>query len=145
MKNLFILLFSIFALNIASAQQTNAVKPADNPEARAATDKLVAKYDLTADQAKMVYKAQVRKAKNMAEIAPLMNTDLTTYYKKLAALQQGSLNSIRKVLRTQAQIDIFNKTAVEVRKAKNVKRKELMVQGKKEEEIQQLLLDVYQE
>lgn len=151
MKN--ILLFSVFLFLLghnSSAQQAAVAVPtevadATKAAAQAATDQLAAKYSLSADQAKKMYAVQLRKLGNIAEVAPLRQTDPAKFLAKSNAIQTGTLGSIQRILNSKEQLAIFQRTQSEVRVLKAAKRKELLTQKVATLEIDTALLDIYQE
>lgn len=143
---------ALFFLTTAavSAQQTETKPSAGNPSAnestaREATDKLITKYTLNADQAKGMYTIQQRKLRNLGEIAPLQTSNRTLYLSKLENLQKGTLSSIRRLLRTKEQVDLYNKTQADTRILRATKRKELTSKNLSKDDLQAALLEVYAE
>lgn len=133
---------------VSAWSQSAPAQPAassNDPAARAATDALVAKYNLNADQAKQMYTIQARKQRNLAQIADLKTSDPALYQTKMKSVQTGTLASIRRILKTKEQVDLFEKTKVEVRNQRAIKQKELMGKGAKKAEIEAALLDIYAE
>lgn len=136
-----------------SAQKIEAKPPAtngnavsqDDAVAREAAEKLAAKYSLNADQAKQVYTIEQRKQRNLAEIEPLKTSDRSRYLAKLESLQKGTLNSIKRTLRTKEQLDLFQSTQADVRTKRAEKRKELLLAKSPKEDIQAVLLEIYEE
>ncbi len=152
MKQLFVLaLFLMLASANASAQKVEA-KPVpsstsspNDAAAREATEKLVTKYSLNADQAKEMYNIQQRKLRNMNEITPLQTSNRSKYLSKLESLQRGTLASIRRILRSKEQVDLYQKTQSEVRTQRAEKRKELAGKNLPKEDVQAALLEIYAE
>jgi len=136
-----------------SAQKVEAKPPAsaeknaslNDAAARAATEQLVAKYTLNADQAKQVYAIQQRKQRNMAEIEPLKITDRSLYLAKLESLQKGTLTSLRRVLHTREQLELYQKTQADVRVKRAEKRQELAKAKAAKDDIRAAILDIYEE
>lgn len=152
MKQLLALAFFLMVVSVgASAQKVEAKPPSDNADspadavAREATDKLVAKYTLDADQAKQMYTVQQRKQRNLGQIAPLQTSNRSLYLAKLESVQKGTLASIRRILRTKEQVDLYQKTQTEVRTQRAVKRKELTGKNTSKEDMQAALLAIYAE
>ncbi|MCB0527520.1 MAG: hypothetical protein KDC61_09215 [Saprospiraceae bacterium] len=156
MKQLFACaLFLITSLAAVSAQSVEANPPADKKkstqteasenEARAAAEALANKYDLNADQAKQVYAVQQRKLRNLSEIEPLKAEKRNIYLSKLESLQQGTLTSLRKILRTKEQIALYDQTQKDMRIKRAEKRKEMMLEKASKEDIQAAMLDIYEE
>ncbi len=142
------LLLSLFMAQMLMAQ-SGAPEPRKtgqiDPALQAATEALVAKYSLNADQAKQVYQIQQRKNRNMAEIAALQASDLALYQAKLSNVQKGTWTSIRQVLNTKEQVDIYRKTQAELRGLRNAKRQELTEQKAARETIEAAVLAIYAE
>lgn len=145
---LFSLVLSLFLGQILSAQ-SGAPAPGKTTDSdsgiRAATEALVAKYSLTADQAKQMYQIQQRKSKNMAEIAALETSDVALYQAKLLNVQKGTWTSIRHILNTKEQVALYQKTQGELRGLRNAKRKELTTQKAPKEAIEAAVLAIYAE
>lgn len=145
MKLYIVLLFSLFT-GIFTANAQSAAPPSGSTDvARATTDQLVAKYKLNADQAKQMYQIQVRKQKNMAEIASLKSSNIAQYREKVQNVQTGTLNSIRRILKTKEQVVLYEKTQRDVRSDRAAKRKELTVKKSPKAVIDDALLEVYAE
>ncbi len=148
-----LVLFFIAGSTALSAQKIEAKPPAtngnavsqDDAVAREAAEKLAAKYSLNADQAKQVYTIEQRKQRNLAEIEPLKTSDRSRYLAKLESLQKGTLNSIKRTLRTKEQLDLFQSTQADVRTKRAEKRKELLLAKSPKEDIQAVLLEIYEE
>lgn len=142
-----LLLFVVVMACQATAQNASSAAPrtGDETTAREATDRLVAKYKLDADQAKQMYTIQMRKLRNTAEIAPLQSSDAALYRTKVQNLQKGTLASIRRILHTKEQVDLYQKTQISVRTQQSDKRKEMMLNGAGKEAIEAALLDIYSE
>ncbi len=150
MKQLFTLALFLITVAAAAAQNAEAKPPAPNTAAndavaREATDLLVAKYSLNADQAKEMYTVQQRKQRNLGEIAPLQTSNRSLYLSKLESLQKGTLSSIRRLLRTKEQVDLYNKTQADVRTQRSEKRKELSTKNQSKDDVQAALLEIYAE
>ena len=151
MKQLFALALFFITTVAATAQNAEAKPPVgatsspNDAIAREATDKLVAKYTLNADQAKEMYTIQQRKLRNLGEIASLESSNRSLYLSKLESLQKGTLSSIRRVLRTKEQVELYDKTQVEVRTQRSVKRKELTAKNLSKDDMQAALLEIYAE
>ncbi|MFN0034740.1 MAG: hypothetical protein ACKVUS_06730 [Saprospiraceae bacterium] len=144
--SLLLLLHGGFALN---AQEVESAPPivtsSHDQDVRKATEALTAKYDLSADQAKQMYTIQVRKKKNMAQIAALHASDPALYRAKAQNVQKGTLASIRRILQSKAQVDIYHKTQTETRMLRNKKQKEMGAKKASKEEIETALLAIYEE
>ena len=142
------LLLTLFMGQLLSAQSgspapTHAAQA--DPAVRTATEALVAKYTLNADQAKQVYQIQQRKNRNMAEIAAFKSSDLALYQAKLLNVQKGAWTSLRQVLNTKEQVDIYRKTQAELRRLRNAKRQELTAQKAPREVVESAVLAIYAE
>lgn len=147
MKHLTALLLLIVTMACPMSAQ-NAATPADPAQetaAREATERLVAKYQLDADQAKQMYTIQLRKQRNTAEIASLQASDIALYRAKVQSLRKGTLASIRRILHTKAQVDLYQQTQVTVRTQQSDKRKEMMLQQASKEQIEAAVLEIYSE
>lgn len=152
MKHLFSLLFFL-ATGIAtlSAQSAEAKPPSENTTgtdealAREATEKLVDKYTLDADQAKEMYTIQQRKLRNMAGLESLQTSNRSLYLAKLESLQKGTLNSIRRILHTKEQVELYQQTQHDIRTRRSDKRRELAQQKLPKDDIQAAVLDIYEE
>jgi hypothetical protein len=114
-------------------------------DARLLTEQLTAKYGLNGQQSDKMFKIQVRKLKNTQDVEALKATDMAKYHKKRKSLQRGTLGSIQLVLNSEEQRATFQKTQAEVRQLKAAKRKELAKSGKSKQDIENDLLDIYQE
>ncbi|MBC7777334.1 MAG: hypothetical protein H7246_18015 [Phycisphaerae bacterium] len=126
--------------------QTAAPAPSTNDqEIRKATEALTKKYVLNADQAKQMYTIQLRKAKNMAEITAFQSSDPALYRAKAQNVQKGTLASIRRILNSQAQVELYQKTQSDLRALRNKKQKELAGKKASVEEVETALLAIYAE
>ena len=152
-KSLFSLLLILSAAFYTQAQKIEAapVAPAatamgvNDSEVRKATDALVVKYSLTADQAKQMYTVQMRKAKNLAQIESLKNTDPALYYAKVQNVQKSTLSGIRRILNNKEQVAIYQKTQSEIRVARNKTQKELTAKNASSLDINAALTSIYAE
>lgn len=149
MKHLSALLLFVVAMacQVSAQHASSAAAPsaADETTAREATDRLTTKYHLDADQVKQMYTIQLRKLRNAAEIAPLKSSNAALYHAKVQSLQKGTLASIRRIMHTKEQVDLYQKTQTGVRIQQSDKRKQLMLQQASKEEIETALLDIYSE
>ena len=156
-KQFFLALFSTLLVHLATAQQTPkspsagevkipALKeaPAD-PAARSATEQLAIKYTLNADQAKQMYTVQVRKFRNLKQISELKTSNLALYKSKLQSLQSNTLVSVRRILNTKAQVEIYQKTQTELRTQRAQKRESMLRQHADRSAIEIALLEIYAE
>ncbi|HNL37652.1 MAG TPA: hypothetical protein PKL15_11210 [Saprospiraceae bacterium] len=142
MKQIVFLLFFLAGTGLWAQKSQNALSAADEATARAATEQLVAKYKLNADQAKQMYTIQARKMRNMAAIESIKNSDPTLYLAKKQSVLDGSRASIRRILNTREQVELFEKTKVETRTRQAEKRKEMMQAGASKQEIEAAVLDL---
>lgn len=129
----------------SSAAPPNLVSMSDAAIAREATDKLTAKYQLSPEQSKTMYDIQTRKLRNIAQIEPLKQSDPAMYRGKMQSIQKGTLNSIERLLTTQAQKDLFQQNKVDIRTRQADKRKELTTQGASKDAIEDAMLEIYSE
>ena len=156
-KQFFFALFCTLLVHLAIAQQTPkspsagevkipALKeaPAD-PAARSATEHLAIKYTLNADQAKQMYTVQVRKFRNLKQISELKTSNLALYKSKLQSLQSNTLVSVRRILNTKAQVEIYQKTQTELRTQRAQKRESMLRQHADRSAIEIALLEIYAE
>jgi hypothetical protein len=148
---LLVSLAPVFAQKAGSAPKSSSTEApaaktsADNPVARTTTEALVAKYKLSADQAKQMYGVQVRKLRNLNAIAGLKTSNPSQYQKKLEALQTNTLASIRRILNTKEQVQLFQKTKDDLRTQRAAKRQELHRQNADRTSIEIALLEIYAE
>ena len=148
MKHLTALLLFVVSMAFqANAQHASSATPTPEQEtaARQATDLLVTKYHLDADQTKQMYTIQLRKQRNTAGILPLKTENPTLYRTKVQSLNKGTLASIRRILHTKEQVDLYQKTQADIRKMQAEKRKTLMAQQASKEVIETAMLDIYGE
>lgn len=147
MKHILFLLFFLSTVALTAQKVSNAptVSAADDALARTATEQLVAKYQLNADQAKQMYTIQARKLRNLASIESLKTSDPAHYRAKLQSVQNGTLASTRRILQTKEQVALFDKTKVETRTRQAEKRKEMMLQGASKDAIEAAMLEIYAE
>ena len=156
-KRLFFALFCALLGHLAAAQQTPKSPTGGKPEvpalkgtptdpaARSATELLVAKYTLNADQAKQMYTVQVRKLRNLKQISELKTSNLALYKSKLQSLQSNTLISVRRILNTKAQVEIYQKTQSDLRTQRAQKREEMLRQNADRAAIEIALLEIYAE
>lgn len=145
---LFALLLGFFsnAQSLETAENKEAAIPTESDVAtRKATEVLVAKYHLNADQAKQMFRVVQRKARNMNEIAAFQTTDVALYHLKWSNVQKGTWASIRRILNTKEQVDIYQKTQSDIRGLRNAKRKELIAQKLSNEAVEAAVLAIYAE
>ncbi|HAD13925.1 MAG TPA: hypothetical protein DCF33_15985 [Saprospirales bacterium] len=157
MKKSIFVLFLLFSAAISmNAQGVEAAAPAatapaapvtgaNNLEVRKATDALAEKYSLTADQAKQMYTVQLRKAKNLAQIESLKTSDPVLYETKVENVQKSTLSGIRRILNSEEQVALFQKTQTEIRAARSKKQKELVAKKATQQEINTALISIYAE
>lgn len=148
MKLRFILCaISLLQISLAAAQTTKpeAATAVPDAEIRKTTETLTEKYRLDADQAKQMYHIQVRKQRNLAEIADLQQSNPVVYRQKLRNVQDGTISSIRRILQNKEQVETFRKTQSELRSQQGAKRKELLSQKASKETIEKEMLLIYAE
>ncbi len=158
MKKIFFLaLFCTLLVHLATAQQTpkspsseKSKMPArreapTDPAARSATEQLAVKYTLNADQAKQMYTVQVRKLRNLKQISELKTSNLALYKSKLQSLQSNTLSSVRRILNTKAQVEIYQKTQDDLRTQRAQKRESMLRQNADRAAIEIALLEIYAE
>ena len=140
------LLLSLFAAHTLAAQST-ATHTASTTDAdsRKATETLVSKYQLNADQAKQAYQIQQRKSQNMADIAALQASDVALYQAKWHNVQKGTWTSLRRILNTEGQVATYQKTKADLRVLRNAMRKEMTLQKASKETIEYTVLAIYAE
>ncbi|MDO8368571.1 MAG: hypothetical protein Q7T20_17360 [Saprospiraceae bacterium] len=141
----FLLLLGGSTLNAQDAKSTAPRPTPNDQEIRKATEALSTKYSLNADQAKQMYNIQLRKAKNMEQIAAFQNSDPALYRAKLKNIQKGTLSSIQRILNTKAQVDLYQKTQADIRVLRAKKQKELSVKKASKEDLETALLLIYAE
>jgi hypothetical protein len=145
MKHIFVLFLALMGGMFSAMAQSAAPPTAASDLARETTDKLVAKYTLNADQAKQMYTIQVRKLRNLNQIAPLKTFDPALYRAKVQSTQKGTLNSIRRILKNKEQVALFDATQRDVRNNRAMKQKEMMTQKADKAAIEAALLELHQE
>lgn len=132
-----------------SAPSPATSKPTISPDreavARTTTDQLAAKYTLNADQAKQMYTVQVRKQRTLAQLENIRTSQPDVWRAKMKSLQKGTLASIRHLLHTKEQVDIYNNTQKETRIRQAEKRKAMMMEKASAEAIETAMLDIYAE
>lgn len=137
-------ILSVHAQDIKTSAPSPSTSSSDQ-EIRKATEQLTAKYSLNADQAKQAYIVLVRKDKNMAQIASFKDSDPALYLAKAQNIQKGTLASIRRILNSKEQVEIYQKTQAEIRVLRNKKHKELAAKKATKAEIETALLAIYAE
>lgn len=148
---LFLMLSAAFYAQAQKVESAPAAAPAavasgvNDVEVRKATDALAAIYSLTADQAKQMYTVQLRKAKNLAQIESLKNSDPALYYAKVQNVQKSTLSGIRRILNNKEQVDLYQKTQGEIRVARNKLQKEMTAKKASQQEITAALTGIYAE
>ncbi|MBL7774816.1 MAG: hypothetical protein JNK89_02375 [Saprospiraceae bacterium] len=154
MKNAIIYGFFLLAPPALPAQSgsTGTPPPAPTPNteqsadtARAIARQLTSKYALDGAQATKVYNIQRLKMKKMAQIAPLQTSDPKLYYYKLDAIQKSTQASIRRLLTTTEQRQMFLATQVQQRKLRAEKQRELQARGASAIEIEAAVTTIYLE
>ena len=158
-KRLLFALLLASLVQLATAQKSGSAPPssttpteapvvpptAQQQQARAAAEALQAKYSLSADQAKQMYTIQVRKLRNLQSISGLKTSNLALYKSKLENLQTNTLASIRRLLNTKAQVELYQKTQSDVRKQRALQREEMLRQNAPRDTIEIALLEIYAE
>ena len=144
-KLFFFLVLSLQCTSAINAQTFVSSTVTNDQEIRRATEALTTKYKLNADQAKQMYTIQLRKAKNIAQIAAFQNSDPALYRAKMQNVQKGTLSSIRRILNTKAQVDLYQKTQAEVRLLRTKKQKELATKKASKDASEMALLAIYAE
>ncbi|MBK8966348.1 MAG: hypothetical protein R3D58_09865 [Saprospiraceae bacterium] len=153
MRYTIFLFLGLLASAVACAQSAEdaATPPADptNPEsdtadpAREAAARLTEKYSLDADQTAEVYTIQLRKQRNLSEILPLKTQNRPVYLNKLNSIQRGTQAGIRRLLKTDAQRDLFQQSMAEQRRLRAEKQRELQAQGASALTIEAAVLEIY--
>lgn len=138
-------ILSVHAQDIKSSAPSPGSTSSSDQEIRKATEALTAKYSLNADQAKQAYIVLVRKDKNLTQIASFKDSDPALYLAKVQNIQKGTLASIRRILHTKEQVEIYQKTQGEIRVLRNKKQKELAAKKATKTEIEAALLAIYAE
>jgi hypothetical protein len=119
--------------------------PADSVAATAAAEQLTLKYTLNPAQAARMQAIQLRKHSALATYESFKTTDPALYRKKMRSLQTGTLASIRQLMRTREQIDLYRKTQSDIRKQRSAKQEELAAQNAPLEALEAALLLIYAE
>lgn len=146
MKNLILLLFvALMGQTVIATAQNSATQSDNDAATRAATATLTTKYNLNADQAKQMYTILARKARNLAEIDMYRTADVAKYNLKLRSIQDGTMRSIRQILRNRQQVDIWSKTQRDTRNQRAAKRKEMLSQGASKDAITTAELAIFAE
>ncbi len=127
-KVLLCFIISAVALTV-SAQSDNV-----SSEVTQAVAEMTSLYSLDAKQVEQMTVIQQRYFRNMADIAPLQNTDKTKYLQKLSANRKGTDASINRML-TPTQRVIFSEQQAQRRITEAQIIKELKAQGLSNEEI----------
>ncbi len=129
-----------FALLVCALAPTWAQQELES-KARQATDELAALYKLDAMQQQEMYRIQLRKFRNLQEIAPYKASNRELYYQKLKAIRVGTDGSIKRMLHND-QMAIYYEQLRQRREREARLLKELRSRGASEEEIQQALIEV---
>ncbi|MCB0530977.1 MAG: hypothetical protein H6574_14980 [Lewinellaceae bacterium] len=153
MRYTIFLFFGLLASSIARAQSAeDAATPPVDPTnleadstdpAREAAALLTEKYTLDADQTAEVYTVQLRKQRNLAEILPLKTQNQPVYLNKLNSIQRGTQASIRRLLKTDAQRDLFQQSMADQRRLRAEKMRELQAKGASALAIEEAILEIY--
>lgn len=128
-----------------SVPATTSGAAKSDADIRKATEALVSKYSLNADQAKQVYTILQRKERNMAEISAFQTSDMALYLAKWANVQKGTWASLRRVLNTREQVEIYQKTQSDIRGQRSAKRKQLAAEKNSKDNIEAAILAIYAE
>lgn len=137
MKKVFALFFLLALLPVAYSQTADP--------AREAAEQLVRKYALDSKQADKAHTIQARKQRNLADIEALKTGDPALYYAKMESIQKGTQASIRRMLATPAQRELFQQTQSEQRRLRAEKRLAMAAQGASDLAIEAALLAIYLE
>lgn len=114
-------------------------------KARELTQQISQKYTLDAGQSAKMYSIQTRKLRNLAEIALLKTSNPSLYFHKMKSIQKGTQASIRRMLTTTEQQNLFQETQAEQRRLRAEKQAELQATGATQLEIEAALADIYLE
>ncbi len=139
-----LLLFLSFQELVAQTTKVPLDKSSEK-ELEKATELLVAKYQMNADQKKQTYHILNRKAQNLAEVEALKKSDPSLYLAKLGHIQESTVAAIRRVLNNKEQVMLFKKTQSEVRAQRQAKQQELARNNKSKTEIDAAILNIYAE
>jgi hypothetical protein len=110
--------------------------------ARAATEKMVTKFQLDAAQTAKMEQVQQQKIANLAAIEPLKSSNPTKFRAKMKNLHEGSRGSLAIILNTKEQKEMYRKMLVEIREQKAVVSNNLTAKKASKSEIETALLDV---
>jgi len=135
MKKIFALFFLLALLPAAYSQTADP--------AREAAEQLVRKYALDSKQADKAHTIQVRKQRNLAEIEALKTSDPVLYHAKMESIQKGTHASIRRMLTTPTQRELFQQTQSEQRRLRAEKRLAMEAQGASDLVIEAAVLAIY--
>ncbi len=130
-----LLCFFFAAVALTVSAQTN-----NSNEVTQAVEELTALYGLDAKQVEQMQVIQQRRFKNLAEIAPLENSDRKKYLLKLKANRQGTEASMRRML-TQDQLIILGSQLKERRIKESEIIKEFKAKGLSNEEIELIVIE----
>ncbi len=152
MRYTIFLFLGLLASSVACAQSTDDATPPIDPTdletettdpAREAAARLTEKYSLDTDQTAEVYAIQLRKQRNLAEILPLKTQNRPVYLNKLSSIQRGTQAGIRRLLKTDAQRDLFQQSMADQRRLRAEKQRELQAQGASALAIEAAILEIY--
>ena len=135
------LLFGLFCMIFALSLDAQAVEKAKDPKVQAATDEMVALYNLDEQQTTKMYTIQERHFRNLSEIAAYETQDPQLFLKKKRSVRDGLEGSIKRML-NEEQMKVFNAQLLERRKKESELIKQLKASGATKEEIQIALLGV---
>jgi hypothetical protein len=145
MKKFLLTVLSIaLTLNVFAQTAEKTAQNSANPDmsaAQKATLDLVRAYDLSGEQAQATLKIQQAKVQNLADIQPLLSTDIHTYAQKRFATVEIASNEFSTLLDPR-QITIFKEE--EAKRAEKIARytRGFQKQGVLEKEIPVQLLYV---
>ncbi|MCC6463254.1 MAG: hypothetical protein IT260_22485 [Saprospiraceae bacterium] len=149
MKQSILLGLFLSAAALLGAQSPIVTAPSPAPvsrdPARLATEALQRKYQLDQAQTQTMYTIQRRKFRNLAEIEPLKAGNPALYTSKTSSIQRGTQASIRRMLNTPAQWELYNQTQAEQRIQRQAKAEALKAQGADQASIDAAVLSIYLE
>lgn len=135
--------YFVFALLVCMAGSGWAQQALER-KAREATDALAALYKLDEAQQQEMYRIQLRKYRNLQEIAPYKTSNRELYYQKLKAIHLGTDGSIKRMLRNE-QMAVYYEQLRQRREREARLLKELRSRGASEQETQQALIEALEE
>ena len=135
------LLLGLACMIFAFGLSAQANEKAKDPKVQAATDEMVALYNLDEQQTEKMYVIQERHQRNLSEIAAYESQDPQLYLKKKRSVRDGLEGSIKRIL-NEEQMKTFHAQILERRKKESELIKQLRANGASKEEIQMALLGV---